>query len=346
MKLSHVLKKRSVRITVTILLCIAVLGGAFAVWRHCDAEDRELLVPLENIADTNYNNYVNGTTMDYHDGRFAWIDYGLFSNTLTVVDEKGNYSRFSGIDSPFQLIGDSVVYIDRSESNGLLCILNIDTEQITDVAGDVGSFIVFEKWIIFETAAADGSLFAYDIETQTSKALLESGGVDVYYIHQEELYVLNEDQILIKMDLQDASVTTLFQNKDFRMPMYKMMPSGKYLLYRDKGDLCIYNRDTDQETILVFNEIGDNNSGVTYIADDENIFASVQRNETDGSISYNVDHEDNGLWRVDPETLEYEKVLSDVFGELYLVDGMLFGRKDDQIYRIDTKTFEMKALLG
>lgn len=372
MRIRDILKKKYVWIPGIVILSAALLvGGVCISWNvimeifgnsieHTfgviEKQPSGILFTPENVTDVNYNNYnnfINENSMDCRDGYFAWLNRGVNSNTLIVADKNGSCQSFDGIGRSFQLDGDLVYYTDASYR---LCVRDLKSGQVSVIAQDVFDFIVFEKWIVYDLAKSitdgfgihtssetDVSLFVYDTESKTTKKLLDEARE--YFIYQKELYVLNDmGNHLVKVDLENATVTTVFQSDEVYV-MEDVMPSGKYLLYYGgwEVDLYVYNRENGEVTTLICSEIGDNTEGASYIADDENIFVSVQRCVGD-KFSFEIDHEDNGLWRIDPETLTAEKVLPDVFYGLYLTDGFLYGRKDGRIYQIDTKTYEMKVL--
>lgn len=372
MKLISFLKKRSVKITLIISLGVVLVAGILVFLWHTyleslkdhHADDRDLLLSLPAVSDVNYNNYtgcngIYGSTMDYQDGRFAWLSGTGSVNMLTVVDEDGSRQQFRGVQAPFQLCGDYVVYLYNGDYLndiyflGNLRILDTNTGKVMTVEEEVQTFIVYENSIIFEIEGSteqlgvyDRSLLIYDIETKKTKKLLDNPERWYkYYVYRDQLYVYFYDDTLVKIDLRgDLTPSEPVEVPDLSSGV---MQSGKCLLYRTEGDLCVFDTETEKKTVLTLGKGDWSVDLITAIADDENIYLSVQRRKEAGSIEYDdIEHEDNGLWRVDPETLEAKKVLPDVFWELYLADGLLLGRKEEQIYRIDTKTFEIKALLG
>jgi hypothetical protein len=115
-----------------------------------------------------------------------------------------------------------------------------------------------------------------------------------------------------------------------------MQMQENLLFIENTNELLILDLDTNEYRTI---EFADRNGGLNYqslIVSDSYVFASFQYQKSiDYLITYPADHESNGLWKIDPQTLEKEKICDESFVQLYLFGDHLYGERNGKIYKID-----------
>lgn len=287
------------------------------------------------INEINYNNYLQDNRFDYKGDSMAWNDSSLFKSLLTVCMGNNEQLELDGVCAPFQLADGGVVY----RNDHTLMYVDIDTKKHNYIADGVDRFMVYNDLIIYSTVSDESKdywneLRKYDMSLKTDMLIYE--GVAEFYIHGESLFAVDKNDVLIKISLDRDESKEIIRLPTKAYPLF-FMPLGDKLLYKFAGSMFILDISTGIEERVIINESTYVNDKVRFICNDSHIYVSFQATKTNGSIVQNIDDENNGLWSINPTTLQKNKICSEVFDRLYLFgDNLLFGTINDNLYSIDT----------
>lgn len=324
------------KILIIFITVVLTLGVIFIVG-YVGGSAKLLYIP-EKLASVNYNNYLSNNDIDYKDRRFAWLENGIFHSRLAIADDQGNFKYFSGVRSPFQICGDQVIFVKGER------LLSKDTESGKDVeiANRVERFAVYHNSVLYlsqsdfddDSGVWRNGLYLYHSTDKAKQLLYEN--VAQFYIHRDTLFVVNDDDCLIEISLDDYSAREIVRLEPQQYP-FTVMPQGDNLLIcQCPNQLDILELATNKVQSIAVSESEYANNKLCFICDDDSIYYSFQATETNGSIVTDADDKHNGVWRVDPQTLEKEQILSETFESLYLFEGdRLFGVDHGEVYRID-----------
>lgn len=312
-------------------------------------KQEQLLITPPTVSGINYNNYMAENCVDCRDGRFAWVTSSLLGSYLTVQDSTGHCVQVDSVGAPFQLFNDKVVFIKESP----LSIINIHNKlQIKDIASgesqtiakQVSRFFVYQDIIIYGTFGDDSALHLYDTNENIDRTLFTGSFIPTFYIHRDALYVIDEEGWLTEISLTGDEPKRLTQ---IDIPFYSFNPQPLEddLVYMSGSRLVFFNFNTGKQRVVSIRDSSYVNDRTHLICDDNRAFVSFQATKTNGSIVTNTEDDANGLWAVDPVTLEKKKLCDDVFDVLNLFEGdLLIGKKDGQLYSIDTQTGQVTRI--
>lgn len=307
------------QVGLAIVSIVAVATASF-VWRRPALAQ----FPVEFVEQVNYNNYLFENRMDHKGGVLAFQSRSLIGQQLTVYTDDGDASSIGGITSPFQICGGDIFYI----KNGALKQRIIDSGAELVISEDVTSFIAMDTKVYYLSA---GALFVHEHGTTRllGKELLQ------FYIHKDWVFAIGQDGSLSKLE-QDGGWTSVCTIQIDGYPFWAM-PMGDNLICSTAGALQIIDIQTGDEKTLSWRDDASANDRIVFICDDAHLYVSYQATQTDGSVVKDIEDPSNGVWSVDPETLEYEQLCEATFEELYLFDGdLLYGVRDDTLFLIDT----------
>lgn len=316
------------------VLCIGlaigllVVGSLLVCLLINSARPVRITMDVKPAGQINYNNYIVDNRLDYKNNQFAWQNNSLFGSKLTLLSDSDTPSVLSGITAPFQLLKDRVVFI----KNGNLLVRMLSGKQDKCISEKTTSFIAREDAVLY---LSEGMLLQYNWFDQNTSVLGEN--VYQFFIHQDQLYVVNLDEQLLRLE-QNGTWCKLYA---FQMTSYPfcVMPQGNSVVYLKNNELQYVDILTGISETVCLTDGNYANNRINFICDDNSLFVSFQATETDGSIVKDVDHANNGVWSVDHQTKEKEKVCNETFSQLYLFEGnQLFGVKDDKLYQIDTES--------
>lgn len=290
-----------------------------------------------SISSVNYNNYVSDNLIDYKDNKLYCLKPNLLSSHLTIIDTNGKTKYINGVDHPFQISNDNIIYI----SNKNLYERNINTGKTNKISSDAIKFLVYNDLIIYcsklkwsdRLGKWENSITVFNSTTKEHKVAFENS--DKFYIYHDKLYVVDIDDTIIEFSLDGFVSKRLFsiQNQGYGYTI--LFVKDKLLItYGLQSFFDILDLKTQQcQTIWISD---DSPAKINAICNDDSIFVSFQAQNMDGSIITNKKSNSNGLWKINPETLEKHKISSTVYKTLYLFgDNSLFGQQGTNVFKID-----------
>lgn len=312
----NILKKK---IIIASSVVILLLGGLlfYLVFRTGTP-----VVTPKGTYSVNYNNYqFNTMRLDHKDGKFAWVD-GIW---LTIADSGGKTDRHFYRGTQFQLYRHGVVYLD----NGKLELCETGKKSVV-IASDVSDFIVKDDSIIYDDK---NDLYSYDITSNTSKKLAEN--VISFCVSGDKLIVLSNNPNGGLMD----TIFTVYSNGvavetlNFTVPYipFKFMAAGDNIVFESDNSIIFLNIKTGERGSIALSERTTQDK-IRYILNDDVLYVSYQARKYNGSLVSDLDHEDNGVWKVDLSTREKVKISDKTFDELYLFGDMLVLVKANDIF--------------
>ena len=280
--------------------------------------------------------YPSNGRMDVEGSRVAWQSYSLFGPKLTVVDDSGARSVVHGVTAPFQLWDDQVVFI----KDGSLRVKTLDGKTERQIADDVSSFIAMPEFIVYQTGA---KLHRYDPYGDHSEFLKDD--TYLFFVWDGQICSMEEDGSICCLGA-DGMWTEVLQLHPNAYP-FSVQVQGDRVVYEDHNVICYVDMQTGATKEVRLIDESYSNHRIQFACDEANTFVSFQGTNTNGSVITDIDHESNGLWVIDAETLMLRKLSDDVFQELYLFNGTrLFGVKDRVLYEIDTRTGASAKVAG
>ena len=135
------------------VLIIAVALTAVLVVTGISMRREVEFVPTEAISTDNPANYVESydyscqRAVDYSGDNFAYLQRGIFSSKLIVINTSGSRTELNGVTAPFKLRGDKVFYIKY----GTLYCRDIYTGGEAVVAVNTEDFALGEDCIVYLT---------------------------------------------------------------------------------------------------------------------------------------------------------------------------------------------------
>lgn len=292
-------------------------------------EDKEK-VPYqpEELATVNYNNYLQDNLIDYKGNMFACLEKELFASKLVLTDNMGDTKQVDGIYAPFQLYKDCVVFLKGNQ----LRLKELTEGNTLKIASGVQHFLVYKDLVLYLSEM--NQLYAYDLLQEEQRLLYED--VIQYCMHQEKLFVVDKNDMLVELSLSDNSKKEICSLEIQAYP-FTIMSQGQYLVI-DYAPNSLGFLDIESSEIKSFSLTDSQyaNHKITFICDDSYVFFSFQATKTNGSIVTDIVDDNNGVWKINPQTLEKEKIVSETFDTLYLFEEkLLFGTKNNMIYKID-----------
>ena len=324
------------KIITVIVLSLAIIGILFfAIFNQ---ENNIAFTPTKNTS-TNYNNYIFFNYLDYAYDKFAFVKDGLLKSKLTVIDSKNNYKNLSEINPPFSIYRDKIIHLNKEN----LTVTDINTNSDSLIQSNVYNFMVYKDSVIFHTNSLTNnktdieknSLYIYDLVSEKKQILYKE--VSAFCINKDKLFIITKENMLIEMSLDSLAVKDIMQIDITSYPIYFIVYKEKIILQNSTNRFDIIDLNSKEITPLYISNKSYNNNKVSFICDDNNFYYSFQATKTDGSVVINTAGDNNGLWKVNIETLEKEKVLDETFNSLYLFEeNLLFGIRESNLFRIDT----------
>lgn len=292
----------------------------------------------------NDNNYVENNRFDANETYIGFItEHGFFTKLTILKDTESVYTVYN-THYKFRLVEDKLVYL----KDNTLYFVDLLSKKKTKVSNSVRKFALWQGDIVYIDSARD-QLIIYDFDTK--KSVLVESGVNRFSLLGNDAYIipLGAHSSFCKKSLLHGTETTIFShelvveswnNRYFRK-------CGEEIVWIDGRSLMFSNLDTgvSRETQI----LPDNFSQVYYqwyTIDNNYAYVSLQK-------YYNYDHlllllqedESNGLWRVNVETLKKEKVSDVRYTSLAYFGDHLVGTFENELYIIDTETFEATKLI-
>lgn len=320
------MKKNVLCIILIVGILVALLSLGFTIYIVQKPDDITLTVePVEQV---NYNNYLNDNQLDFKGNHFAWLNRSVFNSQLTLLTNNGEVSNISGVSAPFQLLKDRIVFI----KNRTLQSHMINSQDNQMLAENVSSFIALPDIVLYQS---DGHLYRYDWDGGKSLLLYEN--VQQFYIHQDQVYVIDSSFRLVRQNT-DGTWTELVTLSVNALPV-RFLQQGDFVVYNEINRLVFVDITTGATEVVQLVDGGYANNRMNFICDDARLFVSFQATTTDGSLVTDIDHVNNGLWSINPQTKEKTKLCEDVFEQLYLFEGNhLFGVRNNDLFQIDINT--------
>lgn len=338
--LKYKLNRRVIFITLSIFLAII---SCIMFFMFINIESNIKFTP-KRITYVNYNNYDYWSCLDYKYDKFAFIETGLMKSRLTVVDSNNYYKNLNGVKGPFSIYKDKIIYLNKSK----LMVANINSSSRSLIESDVFDFIVYQDMIIFntnystKTNMSRNSLYSYDFNSGEKKILYKD--VSAYRVYKNKLLIIAEENILKEISLDSFEIKDIMQLNISSYPINFMICKDKIILQDKANSFDIIDLKSKENSVFYISKESYRNNRIVFICDDNSFYYSFQATKTDGSIVINTNSDNNGLWKLDLNTLKNEKILDETFNDLYLFDDLLFGVKNNKIFKINVENGKYKQL--
>lgn len=327
-----------IRVKRALLVVVCMLAVFFVVYFSIP-EPIDLTVETEgqrNYNNYTYQNYIGGNYIDCNNGNIihkkGWV---LSRTTLQTVD---GVSVMYGIDSPFQLTDEYIYYCQFRK----LKQKSLATQEVVTIASKVEAFIALDDAVYYLSGDTFGhQLSKYDLCTKSNKSLCDN--IDTIYYHNDHVYALDVDGHLLQFN--ESGTSTEVYTFDIPHRPFYIQFQGDCVLYENSNRFYFVNLTTKEVQIVALVDSMHANDRITYICDDNDLFVSYQATATNGSFVKDVPDDANGVWRVDPQTLEKEKLCDETFESLFLFSNdLLIGARDRQWYCISTENGQITRL--
>ena len=311
-----------------VIIGIIVSIGVLLMFILCSfigaLRPEQLNIEVKPMHSVNYNNYVVDNCLDYKSGVLAWQSNSFWGPKITVVSQNNDTTVLRGITAPFQILDNRIIHI----KNGTLISTTINNQRNEQIGKNVSSFLANKNRVLF---LSNNHLVQYELDSKNTCTLKEN--VYQFFLHHDMLYTIDMEGRLSQLTT-DGIWYEKFTIPDMNYPFYAM-PCENALIYLWQNELRVVDLSDGTIEKISLSDNSYANNRIVYICDDRNLFVSFQATETDGSIVKDVNHSDNGTWRINLQTMEKERVLYETFQQLYLFDGsLLMALKDNQLYQI------------
>ena len=266
-----------------------------------------------------------------------------------MMNRVGEVDILRRIAAPFQ-VHDSKIFFLQDQN---LFVQEIKSSKRQQLANEVSKFVVLKDGIVYRTANTlhagnnknNSKLFLLGFDNEKPKLLYEN--VNYFCFQHDQLLVIPEDSdAVLSISLKDFSVTKLI-NIEMDFFGTPMVQNNSLLFYFEGYPITLWNLETGEKTSIIIpfpEKTSKRKTGIglavdaQLICDDTDIFVSFQAQETNQLAWWDVHSASNGLWHIDPETLELTYLSPEIYDELYLFGGKLFGMRSNKAYQIDTTT--------
>ena len=322
------MQKRQISLVlVLLLLLLSCLSGCNVV------APIDLKIP--DGAPVNYNNY---SDYCYFDCRGDYIIRCNPYLTINAVLQKPDTSTSVISAAQCVQLTDNHLYFIR---NNKLWRQDLSSGESDTIAIDVESFLVIEGIVYYISSYSDAfpqALIKQDLSTGSSTTLLERSdySMDSLNYHNSQLYVITSEGLLC---FDNAGTYTTVCTYNITSFPYNAQISGNFLLYDSGNSLVFVNLTSGERNIISISDSAHALDSLVYICNDNHIFASFQATKADGSFVSDIDHADNGLYHINPQTGEKTKLSSETFNVLYLfADDILIGNQNGKWVKINTQS--------
>ena len=299
---------------IIVVLCLAFVG--------CSCARNGKSMPM--IAETNYNNYAVENEIDIRYGNIAREK----GNKIVYTEADGSRFTVKDANTPRLISENEMLYLKDND----LYLMNTDSRESKLIIEGVYRYSVCGNLIVYSPKYADNvrsGLYVYDMSApgEEIRSLIYDDNIEALLICNEKLYIVSNSY---PYGIYEVSMTDGTKNKiisfEKRTEMYgTVMQGDNFIYFNGDNQLCSMSAQNGEiKSISVFNETYSNNFA-SLVCDDETIFYSFRATNTNGSIITFKSSEYNGLWRVDPVTMEKTKISDWCFSSLYLLDGRLYG---------------------
>lgn len=318
---------RSISVFVVVLL-----GAGIFAWCYFFPESPPPMIPATDCI--NYNNYLCDNSLEHKNGHTVWSRSSAFGQQVLLSSGNGEVEKLSGVTMPCQIWEDRIFFVRREN----LWQKPLEGGREQRIADTVSSFIVAEGNVYY---LCQNELYRYDLSSGTVERIAD--GVLLFYFHDGQVFTVDMDGVLSCME-PDGHWEVVCRICIDSYPFF-IMPQRTYVIELLGYGLRYIDTSDGSTTIvpLIDNEYV--NHRISFICDEERTFVSFHATVTDGSVISKVEHPNNGLWVIDPETKVSRKICEETFDGLYLFgeDG-LFGTKNDVVYLIDPHTGQVERI--
>lgn len=315
-----------------LLIIVFAVSSSYLV--HKAREVEALHIQVCPIAQVNYNNYIADNKLDYKGNQFAWQNGYAFASKMTVLNSNGEYTVHSGITNPFQILDDCVVY----KQGDKLLQRSLSNQQEQCIAREVSDFVATENAVFY---LAGSTLFQHSWMDRNTAKLKDN--IVQFYIHNDQLHVIDQNGYLMRLEV-DGTWQDLCMLQITEYP-FCVMPQGNFVISLRCNELVYTDIYTGATETICLSKGHYGNNRICFICDDQQLFVSFQATQTDGSIVRDIPHTDNGIWCVNFQTKQIDKLCNDTFDQLYLfAEKQLFGVKDNQLFQIDTEIGDVEII--
>ncbi len=324
------MKNRNIILIVTSILLFACIVASTLILLSKD----KITITPKNIDSINQNNFTTkNNTVDYFNGNFAYISSGLFGDCLNIVNANGICKKIQDVDKNFKLLKDALIYI----KNGDLCIENLHNKSKKIIANDVYEFLVDNNNVYYHSNTKESQLCAYNLRFKKTKVLATN--IDSFSVNNDRVYIVDNHGELYSINI-DCNEKTHY---DFAPPYFSVYQPialcENAFLYKTSNHIYTYSFDTNNSKTICIEDDCDNSHLSSFICNDNTIYLTYQAVEYDGSLVKEKQHQNNGIWQINPKSAENKKVSDAVFDRLYLFDDeVLIGTNHNGIYQINVET--------
>ncbi len=226
---------------------------------------------------------------------------------------------------------------------------NLNTGLNQAIAKDVTAFTLYQKDVIYLSDSAQKRACIIRLNLITQKEEKIADNVAKFFLNKDTLYITDFLHKNVREISLNTNAVSTISCKIPLMSTYEFFQMcNNQIIIIDDGILHILdvNTGSGQQLQVAPEDFGGANIH-EFVCNDQYIIVSLQKIRI-GLFENEVKetHDMNGLWLIDPITLEKKKVSNQTYDHLYLSDNTLLGTIGNSLYMINTQTFESTKIIG
>jgi hypothetical protein len=286
---------------------------------------RVKLSDLRNETYKNYNNYLYGQRMDYHDKNLFFINKKYLFAYFSRI-EKREMKHIKILNTRFQIEDSKIYYVN----NGNLIESTLDFSKRKVVSSEVLNFLIVQNEFYYTKKNTEKckTLFHKRIDAE-EKVIFEN--MKWFCAYKQGVLILKEKKLsrfeyeIIEINTQEyyEKNISLLQCNNILHRLYLV---DEMIIFIDNDNVVSSFNLGTQEQKVIFNPpkgVYD----VNLICDINFVYLSIQKIERDGSAVFDMENDKNGLYKIDIQTRIATKICDKTCDEMYLFGGYIFGYK-------------------
>lgn len=258
-----------------------------------------------------------------------------------LIENKNNNStkqHMQNLFENYQILDDSILLLDNNNmEQSLATLYEIDknTGEKHVILHNVFHFIELDKKIYYLTYQEEKGgyfLMCYDRNKRKSNTILSTTEDDierVWYISNDKIYYLTMSHQLVCYDVKS-------KEKEICMEGYSPTSFPYKVFYYDNKFLVCGNAILelvslqDKKTKMILQEEGINKNSI--VGFDNKVYTAINLYCYGGNYDEEkIESDNNGLWQIDMDNFEKQKINSERYDALYLSDGVLYDESFSEI---------------
>lgn len=258
-----------------------------------------------------------------------------------LIENKNNTSteqHMQNLFENYQILDDSILFLDNNNmEQSLATLYEIDknTNEKHVILHNVFHFIELNKkifYLTYQEEKDDYFLMCYDRNKRKSNTILSTAKDDierVWYISNDKIYYLTMSYQLVCYNVKS-------KKKEICMESYSPVSSPYKVFYYDSNFLVCGNGILelislkDKKTKMILRGEGITNNSIVGFGN--KVYVAINLYSYGGNYEEKkIESENNGLWQIDMDNFEKQKINSERYDALYLSNGILYDESFSEI---------------